>query len=102
MQTERAAQRKVLIHCKDGEGRAVFFGAIYRIEFLNQSPEQAYLEQRRLPKDLLWCRCLVPSVGLFSRHNPKTALLLQYRPTLRAPSQTAIYPASSLARPQPI
>lgn len=76
---ERQAGHRMLIHCKDGEGRAVFFGALYRVEFMGESPKQAYLNQRRLPSDLMWCRFIVPNIGLFSAKNPKAKLLLEYR-----------------------
>jgi len=86
IQQRRLNHQATLIHCKDGEGRAVFFGAIYRIEFNGLSPRQAYAAQRRLPCDLMWLRHLIPNVGLFSNQNPKKQLLLSYAPTLQAPS----------------
>ena len=70
---------RILMHCKDGEGRAVFFGGIYRIEFQGMMPRSAYLAQRRLPPDLHWLRFIVPNIGLFSKNNSKTQLLLNYR-----------------------
>lgn len=45
----RCEYRPVLIHCKHGEGRAVLFSAIYRIEFEGWSNERARRASRLLP-----------------------------------------------------
>jgi protein tyrosine phosphatase (PTP) superfamily phosphohydrolase (DUF442 family) len=44
------ANRPVLIHCRDGEGRAVLFSAIYRVEFEGWGTERA----RRATRILSW------------------------------------------------
>lgn len=77
---ERARGRPMLVHCKDGEGRAVAFSALYRIEFDGWTPDAAYLGSRRLPPLLQFLRHVVPRAGLMSRTNPKTRLILEYRP----------------------
>ena len=79
--SERAAGNRMLIHCKDGQGRAVFFAAVYRMEFVGWRPAEAYLGTRRLPKALRWICWLVPRAGLLSYDNPKTAMILNYQPT---------------------
>ena len=44
------ANRPVLIHCRDGEGRAVLFSAIYRVEFEGWDTERA----RKATRILSW------------------------------------------------
>jgi protein tyrosine phosphatase (PTP) superfamily phosphohydrolase (DUF442 family) len=79
MKAEVSARRKVLMHCHDGEGRAVFFAAIYRIEFEGWDTERAYRATTRLPQSLMFLRKPFPAVGLLSPANAKTALIRGYR-----------------------
>jgi protein tyrosine/serine phosphatase len=81
MGQERTAGRRVLLHCKDGEGRAIAFAAIYRIEFEGWSGQQAYRAATRLPPGLRFVSILFPRAGLLSPRNRKTALILNYRAT---------------------
>ena len=81
MSAELAAGRKVLLHCKDGEGRAVALAAIYRIQFEGWSPLRAYRAATRLPPGFRLITVLIPFAGLLSRRNTKTQLILDYRPT---------------------
>ena len=76
---ERAAGRRVLLHCKDGEGRAVCCAAIYRIEFEGWTPQAAFQAASRLPPGLRFVTLLFPSAGLMSRRNLKRPLILGYR-----------------------
>jgi hypothetical protein len=80
MQAERRAGRRVLMHCKDGQGRAVAFAAIYRIEFDGWSPRAAYRASVRLPPSLRFLRFPFPFLGRLSPHNPKTRMILDYVP----------------------
>jgi len=59
----------LLVHCRDGRGRCVFYCAIYLIEHEGLSPDQA----RRK------CR-LVASRGTFSPTGAKGRFLLEYTP----------------------
>lgn len=59
----------LLVHCRDGRGRCVFYSAIYLIEFEGLSPDAA----RRK------CR-LVASRGTFSPTGAKGRFLLEYSP----------------------
>lgn len=43
------ADYPVLVHCKDGQGRSVLFAAVYRIEFEDWTPAQAWRKTRLLP-----------------------------------------------------
>ena len=79
---ELKAGRRVLLHCKDGEGRAIAFAAIYRIEFEGWSAERAYRAATRLPPGLRFVSILFPGAGLLSPRNLKTPLILNYRATL--------------------
>jgi protein tyrosine phosphatase (PTP) superfamily phosphohydrolase (DUF442 family) len=79
MKAEFASRRKVLMHCHDGEGRAVFFAAIYRIEFEGWDTERAYRATTRLPPSLMFLRKAFPSVARLSPTNAKTALIRRYR-----------------------
>jgi hypothetical protein len=81
MTAELAAARRVLMHCKDGEGRAIAFAAIYRIEFEGCSPLQAYRAATRLPPGFKFVSILFPLAGLLSPRNIKTQFILDYRPT---------------------
>jgi hypothetical protein len=76
---EVAAGRRVLMHCEDGEGRAVMFAALYRIHFEVWSPQDAYLATARLPDGLRFLNRLVPRIGCLSPRNVKTRLILDYR-----------------------
>ena len=77
---EQRAGRRVLMHCKDGQGRAVAFAAIYRIEFDGWSPRAAYRASVRLPPSLRFLRFPFPFLGRLSPHNPKTRMILRYVP----------------------
>lgn len=83
MAEARAAGRRILIHCKDGQGRAIALAAIYRIEFQGWSALDAYRGGSRLPPGLRWVSRLHPQAGLLSRRNTKTRFILEYRPTRR-------------------
>jgi protein tyrosine phosphatase (PTP) superfamily phosphohydrolase (DUF442 family) len=72
---ERAAGRRVLIHCHHGEGRAVFFGALYRVAVLGWSGEEAYRNTHRLPRSLSFLTRLWPGLSRLSPRNPKSELL---------------------------
>jgi uncharacterized protein (TIGR01244 family) len=86
MKPEQDAHRTVLLHCKDGEGRSVFYAAIYRIQFEGWSNEQAYQATARLPPALMFLHRMFPSLGRLSAQNAKTPLILAYR---RAPPEAA-------------
>ena len=79
MKSEFFARRKVLMHCQHGEGRAVFFAAIYRIEFEGWDTERAYRATTRLPPSLWFLRKPFPLVALLSPTNAKTMLIRCYR-----------------------
>ncbi len=66
------ANRPVLIHCHDGEGRAVLFSAIYRIEFEGWDPERA----RKATRILSWR-------GGFKPGSDKGEYLRAYVPRLK-------------------
>jgi protein tyrosine phosphatase (PTP) superfamily phosphohydrolase (DUF442 family) len=100
MDEQRRRRRRVLMHCKDGQGRAVFFAAVFRMEFLGWTPTEAYYGARRLPLLLRWLVLVIPGVGLLSPRNPKTALILNYsggRRVLRVPPETSRRAVSSMA-----
>lgn len=63
----------MLIHCKDGEGRAVLFSAIYRIEFENWSNERAQRASR-----------LILYKSSFSLDRSKGIFLHNYVPLLKS------------------
>jgi len=88
MAAERAAGRRVLLHCKDGEGRAVAFAAIYRMELEGWSPRDAYRGATRLPPGSKFVTDIFPRAGLLSKGNCKTRLILNYRAATPAPSAT--------------
>lgn len=66
---EKAGPGPLLVHCRDGRGRCVFYSAIYLIEFEGLSPDAA----RRK------CR-MVASRGTFSPTGAKGRFLLDYSP----------------------
>jgi protein-tyrosine phosphatase len=61
------ADYPVLVHCKDGHGRSVLFAAVYRMEFEDWKPEEAWRETRLLP----W-------FGSFSKDSGKGRYVLDY------------------------
>jgi protein tyrosine phosphatase (PTP) superfamily phosphohydrolase (DUF442 family) len=93
MAEELSAGRRVLMHCKDGEGRAIAMAAIYRIEFEGWSPIRAYCATTRLPPGFRFLSSLFPWAGLLSLRNCKTQFILEYRPTgpgLGAPTEAYV------------
>jgi protein tyrosine phosphatase (PTP) superfamily phosphohydrolase (DUF442 family) len=94
MKAEVAAHRSVLLHCHDGEGRAVFYSAIYRIQFEGWDNERAYQGTTRLPASLMFLRDVYPGIGRLSPKNPKTPMILGYqrRQDSAAPSSAAVTP----------
>ncbi len=66
---EKAGPGPLLVHCRDGRGRAVFYSAIYLIEYEGLTQDEA---RRR-------CR-LVASRGTFSPTGAKGRFLLEYSP----------------------
>ena len=89
MRMEVAGRRAVLLHCHDGEGRAVFFSAVYRMEFEGWNNERAYNGTARLPPYLMFVNKIFPFIGRLSSRNPKTPLILDYRPLASAQSPSA-------------
>lgn len=79
MTDELAAGRRVLLHCKDGQGRAVALAAIYRIEFEGWDAAEAYRAATRLPPGFKVISMLFPQAGLLSPRNCKTQFILNYR-----------------------
>jgi len=79
MQPEFAERRTVLLHCHDGEGRAVFFAAVYRMEFEGWDNERAYNGTARLPPSLMFLSKAFPFLGRLSSRNPKTPLIRDYQ-----------------------
>jgi protein tyrosine phosphatase (PTP) superfamily phosphohydrolase (DUF442 family) len=69
---EDAGPEPILVHCKDGRGRCVLFGAIYLIEFEQLDPDQARSR----------CR-LLASRGTFAPDGAKGRYLLAYSPRRR-------------------
>jgi hypothetical protein len=82
---ERADGRRILLHCKDGQGRAIYFAAVSLMEYSGFTGSAAYLAVRRIPPSLRWIRWVIPRAGLLGRRNPKYRLILdhQARPTRR-------------------
>jgi rhodanese/phosphatase family protein len=101
MAEEVAAGRRVLMHCKDGEGRAVAIAAIYRIEFEGWSPLQAYYAATRLPPKFKFVQLLFPRAGILSRRNRKTQLILDYVPARPVPKGYAQESAPRRCSPCP-
>ncbi len=79
MAPEVAAHRTVLLHCHDGEGRAVFYSAVYRMQFEGWDNQRAYLGTTRLPPSLLFLSRSFPSIGLMSPRNYKAGLIREYQ-----------------------
>jgi protein tyrosine phosphatase (PTP) superfamily phosphohydrolase (DUF442 family) len=79
MTEELSAGRRVLMHCKDGQGRAIALAAIYRIEFEGWNSERAYRAATRLPPGFKPISILFPGAGLLSPRNCKTPFILNYR-----------------------
>jgi protein-tyrosine phosphatase len=79
LQPEVAAGHRLLMHCLDGEGRAVFYSAIYRIEFEGWDNERAYRSTTRLPPSLMFLRRAFPALARLSADNYKTPLIRAYR-----------------------
>ncbi len=77
---EVAQHRVLLLHCHDGEGRAVFYSAVYRMEYEGWDPRKAYEGTTRLPPSLMFLNRLIPGLGRLADTNPKTPLILNYRP----------------------
>jgi protein tyrosine phosphatase (PTP) superfamily phosphohydrolase (DUF442 family) len=92
MQVEVAAHRTVLLHCHDGEGRAVFYSAVYRMEFEGWDNRRAYQATTRLPPSLMFLSELFPAVGRLSPKNAKTPLILSYRPSMHSEVASAARP----------
>jgi protein-tyrosine phosphatase len=84
MRSEVAAHRTVLLHCHDGEGRAVFYSAVYRMEFEGWDNERALRATTRLPPALMFLRDLYPGIARLSPKNPKTPLILSFRRQLES------------------
>lgn len=95
MTQELAAGRAVLLHCKDGEGRAVAFAAIYRIQFEGWTPDAAYRAATRLPPAFRFANLLYPPAGLLSRRNYKTQLILGYQPIGTRRSEAVAVPEAA-------
>lgn len=95
MARELAVEHRVLMHCKDGEGRAVMYAALYRIEFEHWMPEQAYRATIRLPRRLRFLGELLPGLARLSERNPKSNRIRGYarrnllNTRLSAPSEYA-------------
>lgn len=79
LQPEVAAGHRLLMHCLDGEGRAVFYSAIYRIEFEGWDNERAYLATTRLPPSLMFLSRAFPGIARLSADNYKTPLIRAHR-----------------------
>lgn len=92
MTEELAAGRRVLMHCKDGQGRAIALAAIYRIEFEGWNPERAYRGTTRLPPGFKPMSILFPGAGLLSPRNCKTQFILNYQPSRPAFDARAALP----------
>jgi hypothetical protein len=92
MTHELQDRRRVLMHCKDGQGRAIAFGAIYRIEFEGWAPEKAYRAATRLPPGFKPISILFPRAGLLSTRNQKTPFILNYQSSRAVlAARTALY-----------
>jgi protein tyrosine phosphatase (PTP) superfamily phosphohydrolase (DUF442 family) len=79
LQPEVAAGHRLLMHCLDGEGRAVFYAAIYRIEFEGWDNERAWRATTRLPPSLMFLRRAFPGIARLSESNYKTPLIRAHR-----------------------
>lgn len=67
---EDPAHRPALIHCKHGEGRAVLYGALWKIEFMGMDPECARKK----------CRYLTTKGSSFDVDKVKGTYLRNYQP----------------------
>ncbi|MBS3895233.1 sulfur transferase domain-containing protein [Silanimonas sp.] len=70
----------VLMHCRHGEGRAVFFAGVYRVSFEHWTGEQAFRASQRLPRALSGLKQLFPALGRLSERNPKAKMLRELVP----------------------
>jgi protein tyrosine phosphatase (PTP) superfamily phosphohydrolase (DUF442 family) len=86
MGEELDSNHRVLMHCKDGEGRVVAFAAVYRMEFEGWSPLAAYRATTRLPPALRFITWILPFAGRLSGGNAKSRMILSYTPQLARPS----------------
>jgi hypothetical protein len=93
MTGELVAGRRVLMHCKDGQGRAVALAAIYRIEFEGWSPQSAYRAATRLPPGFKFVSWVFPDAGLISPRNRKSQFILNYQSHTGASSRYPRAPA---------
>jgi protein tyrosine phosphatase (PTP) superfamily phosphohydrolase (DUF442 family) len=89
LQPEVAAGHRLLMHCLDGEGRAVFYSAIYRIEFEGWDNERAWLATTRLPPSLMFLGRVVPGIARLSESNYKTPLIRAHRRQQPEPNRSA-------------
>lgn len=80
MGDERRHRRRVLIHCHHGEGRAVFFGALYRVAFHGLCGESVYARTHRLPRSLAFLAWLMPGFSRLNPRNPKSRILRRLEP----------------------
>jgi hypothetical protein len=71
---EDPAHRPALIHCNHGEGRAVLYGALWKIEFMGMNPETARKK----------CRVLTTRGSSFDPAKVKGAYLRNYQPIRKA------------------
>ena len=76
--------RPVLVHCNHGEGRAVLFAAIYRIEYEGWSNERA----RRASRLISWYGSFKPSAR-------KGQFIREYVPRVRATKNLTLNPVMS-------
>ncbi len=89
LQPEVAAGHRLLMHCLDGEGRAVFYSAIYRIEFEGWDNQRAWLATTRLPPSLMFLGRLFPGIARLSESNYKTPLIRAHRRQSSGPDRPA-------------
>lgn len=71
---EDPAHRPALFHCNHGEGRAVLYGALWKIEFMGMDPEKARKQ----------CRLLTTRGSSFDPQKVKGAYLRNYQPVRQA------------------
>jgi hypothetical protein len=93
MREELEAGRRVLMHCKDGQGRAIAMAAIYRIEFEGWTALKAYRAGTRLPPGFKFVAFVYPSAGCLSARNSKRQFILGYQPvrqTLGMPARACV------------
>ncbi|WFB36481.1 hypothetical protein P3T73_01740 [Kiritimatiellota bacterium B12222] len=70
---EDPAHRPAIIHCKHGEGRAVLYGALWKIEFMGMDPEKARKK----------CRFITTKGSSFDVDKVKGRYLMTYTPVKR-------------------